>query len=69
MEIRENTGIESLTKRKKDLGFKYYLNTIDKNLSVPDFRGFMKCHNNQQQGGLFVPYFLLFLAKNVARLR
>ena len=52
-QIRENTGIESLAKRRKDLRFKYYLNAIDKNLTVPDFGGFKKCHNTRQQGGLF----------------
>ena len=41
-EIRENFGIESLAKRRKNLGFKYYLNAIDENLAVPDFGGFKK---------------------------
>ena len=48
-------GIESLAKWRKDLRFKYYLNAIDKSLTVPDFGGFKKCHNTPQQGGLFVP--------------
>ena len=73
-EIKENTGIESLAKRRKDLMFKYYLNAVDKNLTVPDFGGFKKCHNTRQQGGRFVPsirtnaFFLFVLPKKVARL-
>ena len=47
-QIRENTGIENLVKRRKDLRFKYYLNAIDKDLTVPDFGGFKKCHNTRQ---------------------
>ena len=55
-EIKENTGIESLAKRRKDLRFKYYLNAVDKNLTVPDFGGFKKCHNTRQQGAyLYLP--------------
>ena len=54
-EIRENTGIKSLAKRRKNLRFKYYLNALNKDLSVSDFGSFKKCHNTWQQRDSFVP--------------
>ena len=34
---------------------KYYVNNIDKNISVSDFRDFKKYHSTRQHGDLFVP--------------
>ena len=47
--------MESLAKRRKDLRLKHYLNAVDRDLSIPDFEGFKKCHNTRQHGNLFVP--------------
>ena len=55
MEIRENTGTESLAKRREDLWFKCYLSSVNRDLSVPDFGGFKECHNTQQHNDPFVP--------------
>ena len=50
--ITENTGMESLAKWRKDSRFKYHLNALNRDISIPDFGG---CHNTQKLGDLFVP--------------
>ena len=56
MEIIENTGIESLVKKRKDLWIKYYLSAINKDISAPYFGWFKTHHHTRQQGNLFVPF-------------
>ena len=69
-------GIESLAKRRKDLRFKYYLNVIDKNLTLSLIFNLVVLRSAITLGSrvayLYLPsgqmHFLFVLAKNVARL-
>ena len=54
-ELRENIGMDSLAKRRRDLRCNFYMKAIERGLTVPDFTNFNRHHNTRQHAGLFIP--------------